>query len=70
MTDKKVKLEDLNAMLEKLEKAQVDDLMMVYAEGLREAVQKKDFKAMFTWSAFAFVINELLEELEKNETKL
>ena len=65
LANKNATLDDLNAMLEKLDKHQVDDLMMSYMEGLKDSVKNMDFKMMFMWSSVAYVLSELLEKLEK-----
>jgi len=52
-------------MFDKLEKNQIDDLMMTYINGLHNSVGKKDFKQMFLWSSLAYVLSELQETEKK-----
>ena len=62
----KPQLSDLKKMFDKLEKQQIDDLMMTYVTGLHTSVAKHDFKQMFLWSSLAFVLNQLQENEKKD----
>jgi hypothetical protein len=54
-------------MFDKLEKKQIDDLMMTYVTGLHTSIAKVDYPQMFLWASLAFVISELNENEKNNE---
>ena len=66
MSQKKPQLSDLRLMFDKLEKKQIDDLLMTYIQGLHNSVNKMDYKEMFLWSSLAFVISQLQENEKKD----
>lgn len=62
----KPKLSDLKLMFDKLEKKQIDDLMMTYVNGLHNSIGKVDYPQMFLWSSLAFVLSELQNNEERD----
>lgn len=60
-------LSDLKLMFDKLEKKQLDELMMTYIDGLHNSIHKKDFKSMFLWSSLAYVLDQLQENDENTK---
>lgn len=62
----KPKLSDLKLMFDKLEKKQIDDLMMTYVSGLHNSIAKMDYKEMFLWGSLAYVLDQLQEKDKKD----